>query len=590
MKKIIKTTALLCAFALCGCCGQTPAPASGLDWSEPADPAPTDVAVWDSIPGTHASFGSVDVRYSRSAPYQDTIRTSMRLSGWRGEKLSAQAVVWTADSLENLRCTVGAFRSQDGTTLENIARARFVKYVLGDEFDPGKPCGARPEGRYPALLLPDMLDEASTLGVAGRTLRPVWISVDIPRNASQGVYRSQITLQSDNGFEATLELNLDVIGRELPPPSAWEYHLDLWQHPSAVADAEGVDMWSDEHFRRMEPTMRLLAAAGQKVITANVNKDPWNCQTHYPYADMITWTKLADGTWEYDFTIFDRWVTFMMGLGIDKFINCYSLLPWNNELHYTDQVTGNLVTVSAEPSGDLFRELWTPFLEAFTAHQREKGWLAITNIAMDERSDEDMDRAVALLSEVAPELGISLADDKFIFRKYPHIKDMCVSIFADMDPADIAERRNNGRVSTCYVCCSSGFPNTYTSSSPLEAVYLSWFAAARDYDGFLRWAFNAWTADPIRDTRFRTWTSGDTYMVYPEGRSSIRFERLIEGIQDWEKIRLLKRELAANTSPEAREKLEKLEATVARFKVGMPFEGWQQALNAAKESLNELSR
>ena len=46
---------------------------------------------------------------------------------------------------------------------------------------------------------------------------------------------------------------------------------------------------------------------------------------------------------------------------------------------------------------------------------------------------------------------------------------------------------------------------------------------------------------PNQDSRYpaRSWASGDCYLVYP-GCTSIRFERLVEGIQDFEKIRILK--------------------------------------------------
>ena len=35
-----------------------------------------------------------------------------------------------------------------------------------------------------------------------------------------------------------------------------------------------------DSFERMRPTMRQLADAGQKVITATLNKDPWNNQCY----------------------------------------------------------------------------------------------------------------------------------------------------------------------------------------------------------------------------------------------------------------------------------------------------------------------
>ena len=46
--------------------------------------------------------------------------------------------------------------------------------------------------------------------------------------------------------------------------------------------------------------------------------------------------------------------------------------------------------------------------------------------------------------------------------------------------------------------------------------------------------------DPLTDTRFRTWPAGDCFVVYPGGRGSVRFSKLTEGIQDFEKVRILR--------------------------------------------------
>ena len=100
---------------------------------------------------------------------------------------------------------------------------------------------------------------------------------------------------------------------------------------------------------------------------------------------------------------------------------------------------------------------------------------------------------------------------------------------------------------------------------------------------FLRWAYNSWVEDPIRDSRFRTWAAGDTYLVYPEGRSSIRFERLVEGIQDWEKIRLLKTEFSGDEA-----KLQTLHNLLEPFRSSVAFDGWEQTLRNARATLNTL--
>ena len=101
--------------------------------------------------------------------------------------------------------------------------------------------------------------------------------------------------------------------------------------------------------------------------------------------------------------------------------------------------------------------------------------------------------------------------------------------------------------STYYICCHPAKPNTFLFSPPIEGRWISWFSAAYGYDGFLRWAYDAWPADPLRDARYGSWAAGDCYMVYPGANSCIRFEKLREGIVDYEKIRII-RELAARST------------------------------------------
>ena len=55
-----------------------------------------------------------------------------------------------------------------------------------------------------------------------------------------------------------------------------------------------------------------------------------------------------------------------------------------------------------------------------------------------------------------------------------------------------------------------------------------------------------WDEHPLTDSRFRKFGSGDTYCYYPGNRSSVRFERLIEGIHQYEKVQILKEEYKDN--------------------------------------------
>jgi hypothetical protein len=436
-------------------------------------------------------------------------------------------------------------------------------------------------------LVGDMLDNIECIDMDAKSVRPVWITIEVPSSASSGIYKGDIKVYARGQQPETLQIELEVAPKTLPPAAQWRYHLNLWQHPSAVARAQNLTLWSDAHFEALHPLMKMLAGAGQKVITATLNKDPWNHQCYDAYEDMIFWTKHEDGAWSYDYTIFDKWVNFMMDLGVKEMINCYSMAPWNNELHYKDAKSGEMITVKADPGTKAFSEMWRPFLNDFVQHLDKNGWLKITNIAMDERPPAVMDEILELLQKAAPGLGIALADNHRSYKRYTRIKDLCVAVGAVPDAADMAYRKANGLNTTYYVCCSDKFPNMFTFSGPAEAVYASWHAKAHGFDGFLRWAYNSWVENPLMDSRFRTWPAGDTFIVYPEARSSIRFERLIEGIQDFEKLSLLIDELERQQTPAAEAKLNAIRATLEQFKTSIKPDNMASMLEEAKTIFRE---
>lgn len=572
---VLVTLSIVCA----GCSNSRPIK-NCETFTEMADPTADTLSDWSAVPaGLNASLVSIDKKYAKSVAPEVNSTSSCNLTGWKGEILSSQLLLWSADSIKQVEFEFSGFSSADPKSASIDAQARFVRYVMTDVFEPG--CGYRKPEDFPASLTPDMLDNIECMNMDAKTVRPVWLTFSIPQSIAAGEYKGMLKVFARNQKTQEFEINIKVQDKTLPEPSQWAYHLDLWQHPAAVARTQKLQLWSDEHFAAMKPLMKMLADAGQKVITTNVNKDPWHNQCFDGYADMITWTKNTDGTWTYDYNIFDRWVSMMMDLGINKMINCYSLVPWNNELHYNDAATNKLVDVKADPGTKVAEEIWTPFLQDFVKHLKEKGWLEITNIAMDERSPKEMNAALDLLKKAAPELGISLADNHKSYKRYPYIKDMSVKCDAKVDSVDLAYRREHGLVTTYYVCCSDKFPNMFTFTDSPEPVYAAWYALAANYDGMLRWAYNSWVENPLTDSRFRTWPAGDTYIVYPEARSSIRFERLREGIQDVEKVRILRNELTG-------EKLKMLNDEVAKFNTVTP-EKYVQMLNDAKKLVNELS-
>lgn len=463
---------------------------------------------------------------------------------WRGEKVFAQAVVSSEEELKDVRLSVSDLRN--GKSLigaENI-RLQFVSYVVSDLLDTTKygQCGSREDkSKWGEVLVADVLDINDSMTVPAGRKQPVWMTVSVPSDARPGKYSGKLTVTSSNAKARSLNVELTVADHVLPPARDWAFHLDLWQNPYSVARYENVPLWSEAHFEAMRPVMRMLAEAGQKSVTATIMSRPWNGQTEDAFGSMVTKIRRIDGTWLYDYTIFDRWVEFMFSLGIDRQINCYSMIPWALQFDYIDQATSSPATFQAAPGSEEYNEYWGAFIADFARHLKAKGWFEKTMIAMDERPLESMQAVLGLIRKVESAFKISLAGN----YHEPVIYDIVdfsetFSGKQEFPESAKAKRKELGLTTTFYTCCAEAHPNMFVISNPDEAAWLGWFAQAEGYDGYLRWAYNSWTIDPLTDARFRTWPAGDCFVVYPGGRGSVRFSKLVEGIQDFEKVRILR--------------------------------------------------
>lgn len=494
--------------------------------------------------GLAGGFVSSDVRVPTTGEVQmDPAKTGMTLKGWKGERVNAQLFVTSAVSHTNLRLKTFPLGGERKIPID----AKFIRYTL---------VNGKPEG--------DIIDPAENLPLAGGSNRPVWVSVDIPADAKPGKYQGGVIARTDQG-ELKFPITLEVANAAIPAPGDWKFHLDLWQHPEAVARWHDVPAWSEEHFTLMEPLMKRLAAAGQKTITVSLVNEPWGGQTYDAFPAMIGWTKKQDGSWEYDYSVFDRWVTFMserVGMKNAR-IHCYTMIPWSLKFRYFDESVNAFKEAALKPGTPGYDEYWGRFLRDFTAHLKAKGWFERTLIGIDERPDELLRGALGTLRKHAPGLEVASAINhpSALTREFADISPI-INHSGDLEK-DMEFRAKSGKTTTYYVCTSPERPNTFTFSPPAESEWLGVFAYARQFDGFLRWAFNSWVENPFESTDFVTWPSGDCFLVYPGNRSSIRFERLRDGIETYEKLRVL--EKRAEQGGAARASFEEIRKILADF-------------------------
>lgn len=133
------------------------------------------------------------------------------------------------------------------------------------------------------------------------------------------------------------------------------------------------------------------------------------------------------------------------------------------------------------------------------------------------------------------------------------------------------------------------FPNSFTKSLPVESYWTIMFAGSLNSTGFLRWAYDAWVQDPLRDSTHSSFPAGDCFLVYPsekdavnkESKFSLRLAKLDEGVRDINKLYYMK-----ETYPELEKDVEELLHQVNDdygYTTLAPFDPWGRTAKWIKE-------
>ena len=390
----------------------------------------------------------------------------------------------------------------------------------------------------------------------------LYITINIPLGIRAGTYHGSVSLIVDGSAVAENNIEVEVAAIDMPDMHDTSFFLNVWMNPGTVARWHGVEIWSDEHFNLMRPYIEDLAAHGQKTAVVPICYQPWGTQTRDPYPNAVIWKKRGED-YEFDFSIFDRYVRLHEDCGIDRAIHCYSIaqagVTDRSIIAYTDAETGEEAQLVTKIGDNEYVKAWRAFFKAFKAHLSEQGWLDKTYIAFDEKPPELMERLVSFINEYAQDFKTSLAgntkgdlmssiDDLSLqvsFNEHgiaqaipPERSALGVSQL--LDPGNvcaITQRCPDKAITTFYVCCAPEFPNTFLFSPLVESRMLPLLAAQGGYDGFLRWSYNDWPDNPYEHPEWASWPTGDTFFVYPGTHgpvSSLRWEQLREGIYDYE--------------------------------------------------------
>jgi hypothetical protein len=206
-----------------------------------------------------------------------------------------------------------------------------------------------------------------------------------------------------------------------------------------------------------------------------------------------------------------------------------------------------------------YTQAWCAFLKAFEKHLIKRGWMHKTYLGFGNLSAEMAEKMISFVTQNAPEFKMALAtdigieacdkaeelslrmefDNRGVSESAPEERSI-LGIAELLDPDNISSitRQSPEKTSTTfYVCAVPAHPNTFVNSPLVESRMLPFLAMQGGYDGFKRWAYNDWSDEPFTNPGWGEWPTGDTFLVYPGEAgpvSSLRWEQLREGIQDYE--------------------------------------------------------
>ena len=381
--------------------------------SEYAFDVTSDEKAWQNeLPGLHAAFGSADELYFRTeVPRLKTEDLTWQATGWKGERLNVPIIVWSKDSIEQIRFQIHDLKTNNGKVLktENIELNK-VCYVLSNyPYNAANTdCGGGPTNK--AYLMPDRFEKFDRFDLRANTVRPVWVSLNIPRDAAAGTYTGTVKVNSSKGM-VVLNVKISVQEESLPKPHDWKFRLDLWQNPWVIADYFHVKPWSDEHKVLLKKHLKLYAEAGGTYITTYGVHSPWGGNEYYIEGGMIEWIKRRDGSWKFDYSIFDQYVEIAMSVGIDKAITIYTPLPWGERFRYMDEPTGNFIYERWLPTSDTFITNWNVFLTDLKKHLEQKGWFNKTYLGVNENEMRQTLSAISVIRNHSKLWKITYAGD-----------------------------------------------------------------------------------------------------------------------------------------------------------------------------------
>jgi hypothetical protein len=324
----------------------------------------------------------------------------VRISAARNGAFAGQVVVASDKPISGLKTMLSDFQRKGGdeTMPAKAVGVRYPQPTLHDPVGWLRLPGA--SGRWTKVRVFDAVhgDPPETVpvwkksNVRGRkyifgAVQPLWLTAAVPAETKAGTYAGTLTVEAKGLRPVGIPVEVRVSDWLVPPPHQWRTFVDFIQSPESVSIQYKSKMWSEDHWKQVEESLRHLGSIGNKSVYLRLvaKTENGNSQT------ILMWARQPDGSLKPDFTVLDRYLALAKKHIVKPEVVC--LYVWERplgggyfgrkakrwdpiEVTVADPKTGKTELVKVAPYSDekKIKAFWKPAAEGIRERLKKLGW------------------------------------------------------------------------------------------------------------------------------------------------------------------------------------------------------------------------
>ncbi|WP_312875678.1 DUF4091 domain-containing protein [Paenibacillus planticolens] len=401
-------------------------------------------------------------------------------------------------------------------------------------------------GLYPDPLLP--LEGGGEIALP-KCWGSFWVTLDLREHAEpEGLYPIDVVLSAADGAQVgSQRIHLQVLNASLPKQKLIRTE---WFHTDCLANHYQVDVFSEEHWRRIEQYVQAAVKQGVNMLLTPLFTPPLDTEVGGERTTVqLVGVERDAQAYRFDFTLLERWIALGERCGVQYYEFSHLFTQWGAQfapkIMATEQgqlkrIFGWETDASGEAYG-MFLEALLPELDRFI-QDRGLGDRVFFHVS-DEPTLDQLDSYRKAASQISKFLGSyptfdALSDYEF----YAH--GLINTPVVANNHIDEFISRGVDNLWTYYCCAQYKQVSNRFFVFPSERNRIIGYQLYKfNIKGFLHWGYNFWYSqyarkmlNPFVQTDAdRAFPSGDAFLVYPGEDGPIESIRMVvfyEALQD----------------------------------------------------------